>query len=126
MPIDDDLVFKALADPVRRLLLDALFQRDGRSLGELEEIVNAEHEMTRFGVAKHLRVLEAANLVVTRKEGRSKVHRLNPVPIQQIHRRWIGKYTERAGISSVLIGMKEQIERSAAEPSDDPEKDGKS
>ncbi|CAG7571099.1 DNA-binding transcriptional ArsR family regulator [Barrientosiimonas humi] len=126
MPIDDDLVFKALADPVRRLLLDALFQRDGRSLGELEEIVNAEHEMTRFGVAKHLRVLEAANLVVTRKEGRSKVHRLNPVPIQQIHQRWIGKYTERAGISSVLIGMKEQIERSAAEPSDDPEKDGKS
>ena len=126
MPNDDDLVFKALADPVRRLLLDALFQRDGRSLGELEEIVNAEHEMTRFGVAKHLRVLEAANLVVTRKEGRSKVHRLNPVPIQQIHRRWIGKYTERAGISSVLIGMKEQIERSAAEPSDDPEKDGKS
>lgn len=125
MPIDDDLVFKALADPVRRLLLDALFQRDGRSLGELEEIVNAEHEMTRFGVAKHLRVLEAANLVVTRKEGRSKVHRLNPVPIQQIHQRWIGKYTERAGISSVLIGMKEQIERSAAEPSDDPEKDGK-
>lgn len=126
MPIDDDLVFKALADPVRRLLLDALFQRDGRSLGELEEIVNAEHEMTRFGVAKHLRVLEAANLVVTRKEGRSKVHRLNPVPIQQIHERWMGKYTERAGISSVLIGMKEQIERSAAEPSDDPEKDGKS
>ena len=126
MPIDDDLVFKALADPVRRLLLDALFQRDGRSLGELEEIVNAEHEMTRFGVAKHLRVLEAANLVVTRKEGRSKVHRLNPVPIQQIHQRWIGTYTERAGISSVLIGMKEQIERSAAEPSDDPEKDGKS
>ncbi|BDZ60089.1 ArsR/SmtB family transcription factor [Barrientosiimonas endolithica] len=125
MPIDDDLVFKALADPVRRLLLDALFQRDGRSLGELEEIVNAEHEMTRFGVAKHLRVLEAANLVVTRKEGRSKVHRLNPVPIQQIHQRWIGKYTERAGISSVLIGMKEQIERSAADPSDDPEKDGK-
>nr|WP_211344684.1 metalloregulator ArsR/SmtB family transcription factor [Barrientosiimonas humi] len=124
--MDDDLVFKALADPVRRLLLDALFQRDGRSLGELEEIVNAEHEMTRFGVAKHLRVLEAANLVVTRKEGRSKVHRLNPVPIQQIHQRWIGKYTERAGISSVLIGMKEQIERSAAEPSDDPEKDGKS
>nr|WP_289233124.1 metalloregulator ArsR/SmtB family transcription factor [Barrientosiimonas endolithica] len=123
--MDDDLVFKALADPVRRLLLDALFQRDGRSLGELEEIVNAEHEMTRFGVAKHLRVLEAANLVVTRKEGRSKVHRLNPVPIQQIHQRWIGKYTERAGISSVLIGMKEQIERSAADPSDDPEKDGK-
>lgn len=126
MPTDDDLVFKALADPVRRLLLDALFQRDGRSLGELEEVVNDEHEMTRFGVAKHLRVLEAANLVVTRKEGRTKVHRLNPVPIQQIHDRWIGKYAERAGIASVLIGMKEQLERSAAEPPDDTDKDGKS
>lgn len=112
--LDDDLVFKALADPVRRLLLDALFRRDGRSLGELESVVNEHVEMTRFGVAKHLKLLEQADLVVARKRGREKLHHLNPVPIQQIHHRWIGKYTERAGLASVLLGMKEQLEASEA------------
>ena len=93
--VDDDLVFKALADPTRRLLLDALFEHDGRSLGELEAVVTARSEMTRFGVSKHLRLLEAAGLVVTRKQGRVKSHYLNPVPIRLIHDRWIDKYTER-------------------------------
>jgi DNA-binding transcriptional ArsR family regulator len=87
---DDDSVFKALADPTRRHLLDRLFERDGRTLTELE----AELEMTRFGVMKHLRVLEEAGLVVTRRSGREKHHYLNPVPIRLIHDRWIDKYTE--------------------------------
>ena len=86
--MDDDLVFKALADPTRRTLLDRLFTRDGRTLTELE----AQLEMTRFGVMKHLKVLEGAGLVVSRKQGREKLHFLNPVPIQLIHDRWIGKY----------------------------------
>ena len=106
----DDLVFKALADPVRRLLLDALFQRDGRSLGELEAAVNQQAEMTRFGVAKHLRLLEQADLVISRKQGRTKLHHLNPVPIQQIHHRWIGKYTERAGVAAFLLDLKHHLE----------------
>ena len=106
----DDLVFRALADPVRRLLLDALFQRDGRSLGELEAAVNEQVEMTRFGVAKHLRLLEQADLVISRRQGRTKVHHLNPVPIQQIHQRWIGKYTERAGVAAYLLDLKQHLE----------------
>jgi DNA-binding transcriptional ArsR family regulator len=88
---DDDRVFKALADPTRRFLLDRLFVRDGRTLTELE----SELEMTRFGVMKHLRVLAEANLVVTRRSGREKLHYLNPVPIREIHNRWIDKYTAR-------------------------------
>ena len=88
---DDDLVFKALADPTRRFLLDLLFEREGRTLTELE----SELDMSRFGVMKHLRVLEEAGLVVTRRSGREKLHFLNPVPIQLIHDRWIDKYTER-------------------------------
>src|SRR5207344_188125 len=88
---DDDLVFKALADPTRRFLLDLLFTRDGRTLTELE----SELAMTRFGVMKHLRVLERANVVVTRRSGREKLHFPNPVPIQMIQNRWIDKYTER-------------------------------
>ncbi len=87
---DDDLVFRALADPTRRLLLDLLFARDGRTLTELEQ----EVEMTRFGVMKHLRVLEDAGLVVRRRHGRETLHFLNPVPIRLVHDRWIGKYTE--------------------------------
>jgi DNA-binding transcriptional ArsR family regulator len=110
----DDLVFRALADPVRRLLLDALFQRDGRSLGELEAAVNQHVEMTRFGVAKHLRLLEQADLVISRKQGREKLHHLNPVPIQQIHQRWIGKYTERAGVAVYLLDLKHHLETGAA------------
>ena len=88
---DDDRVFKALADPTRRFLLDRLFERDGRTLTELE----SELEMTRFGVMKHLRLLEDAGLVVARRSGREKLHFLNPVPIRLIHDRWIDKYTER-------------------------------
>ena len=110
----DDLVFRALADPVRRLLLDALFQRDGRSLGELEAAVNQQVEMTRFGVAKHLRLLEQADLVISRKQGRAKLHHLNPVPIQQIHQRWIGKYNERAGVAAFLLDLKHHLETSEA------------
>ena len=88
--VNDDLVFKALADPTRRFLLDLLFQRDGRTLGELESQV----EMTRFGVMKHLKLLEEANLVVARRSGREKLHFLNPVPIQAIYDRWIDKFTD--------------------------------
>lgn len=87
----DDRVFKALADPTRRTLLDRLHERDGRTLTELESGL----EMTRFGVMKHLRVLEDAGLVTTRRAGREKHHFLNPVPIRLIHDRWIDKYTER-------------------------------
>ncbi|HJU96908.1 MAG TPA: metalloregulator ArsR/SmtB family transcription factor [Jiangellaceae bacterium] len=102
--IDDGRVFKALADPTRRFLLDRLFERDGRTLTELE----SEVEMTRFGVMKHLRLLEAAGLVVTRRSGREKLHFLNPVPIRMIHDRWIDKYTERR--VSVLADLKTELE----------------
>jgi DNA-binding transcriptional ArsR family regulator len=105
---DDDLVFKALADPTRRLLLDRLFERDGRTLTELE----SQLEMTRFGVMKHLRVLEDAGLVVTRKSGREKLHFLNPVPIRLVHDRWIDKYTERQ--VSALSNLKKQLEEETA------------
>ena len=101
---DDDRVFKALADPTRRFLLDRLFERDGRTLTELE----SELEMTRFGVMKHLRLLEDAGLVVTRRSGREKLHFLNPVPIRLIHDRWIDKYTERQ--VSALAELKAELE----------------
>ena len=101
---DDDRVFKALADPTRRFLLDRLFVRDGRTLTELE----SEFEMTRFGVMKHLRVLEDAGLVVTRRSGREKLHFLNPVPIRLIHDRWIGTYRERH--VSALAALKRELE----------------
>ncbi|NBH08978.1 metalloregulator ArsR/SmtB family transcription factor [Amycolatopsis sp. SID8362] len=102
--VQDDLVFKALADPTRRFLLDLLFERDGRTLTELETQV----EMTRFGVMKHLKLLEEAGLVVTRKDGREKRHFLNPVPIRQIHDRWIDKYTERQ--VTALLDLKNELE----------------
>ena len=104
---DDDRVFKALADPTRRLLLDRLFERDGRTLSELE----SGFEMTRFGVMKHLRLLEEAGLVVSRKSGREKLHFLNPVPIRLIHDRWIDKYTERQ--VSALAELKTELEKGA-------------
>src|SRR5687768_8820035 len=85
-----DPVFKALADPTRRGLLDELFRQDGQTLSALEGRV----EMTRFGVMKHLRVLEEAGLVATRRRGREKLHFLNPVPIRLIHDRWVSKYAE--------------------------------
>ena len=103
---DDDLVFKALADPTRRYLLDRLFERDGRTLTELE----LDLEMTRFGVMKHLRVLEDAGLVVSRRAGREKHHFLNPVPIRLIHDRWIDKYTERqvSALSELKTALEER------------------
>jgi DNA-binding transcriptional ArsR family regulator len=104
---DDDLVFRALADPTRRHLLDRLYEREGRTLTELE----AELEMTRFGVMKHLKVLEGAGLVVTRWRGREKLHFLNPVPIRLIHDRWIDKYTERR--VSALANLKAELEKHA-------------
>src|SRR5215218_4467288 len=85
-----DGVFKALADPTRRSLLDELFREDGQTLSALEQRL----PMTRFGVMKHLKVLEEAGLVVTRKRGREKLHFLNPVPIRLIHDRWVSKYSE--------------------------------
>ena len=105
---DDDLVFKALADSTRRFLLDQLFERDGRTLTELESGL----EMSRFGVMKHLRLLEEAGLVVSEKAGREKRHFLNPVPIRLIHDRWIDKFTERQ--VSALIDLKTELE--AKEP----------
>ena len=105
MADDDDLVFKALADPTRRFLLDRLYQRDGRTLTDLESGL----DMTRFGVMKHLRVLEDAGLVVTRRSGREKLHFLNPVPIRLIHDRWIDKYRERQ--VSALVDLKTELEK---------------
>src|SRR5438128_9297196 len=86
---NSDRVFRALADAGRRLLLDSLFSEDGQTLRQLAARLPS---MTRFGVMKHLRLLEAAGLVATRKVGREKLHYLNPVPIRLIHDRWIGKY----------------------------------
>src|ERR687889_1121522 len=106
---DDDLVFKALADPTRRFLLDRLFERDGRTLTELE----SELEMTRFGVMKHLRLLEDAGLVVTRRSGREKLHFLNPVPIRLLHDRWVSKYAEpwAAGLSELKSNLEATMEK---------------
>ena len=97
-------MFKALADPTRRFLLDLLFEREGRTLTELASQV----DMTRIGVMKHLRLLEEAGLVVTRRSGREKLHFLNPVPIRLIHDRWIDKYTERH--ASALANLKTNLE----------------
>ncbi len=107
MGVDDDadLVFKALADPTRRLLLDRLFERDGMTLGELESEVP---DLTRFGVMKHLGVLEMAGLVITRKQGRHKHHYLNPMPIRLVYERWIDKYRDRK--AAALLELKDQLE----------------
>jgi len=102
-----DAVFRALADPTRRSLLDELFARDGQTLTALEQRLT----MTRFGVMKHLKVLEQAGLVVTRKRGREKLHFLNPVPIRLVHDRWVSKYAEPW--VSALSGLKTQIEEDA-------------
>jgi DNA-binding transcriptional ArsR family regulator len=101
--IDD--VFKALADPTRRRLLDELFVEDGQTLSGLEQRL----PMTRFGVAKHLKVLEEAGLVTTRRRGREKLHFLNPVPIREVHDRWVSKYAEPW--ASALTGLKRDLER---------------
>ena len=100
-----DEVFKALADPTRRELLDELFRADGQTLSALEE----RFEMTRFGVMKHLRQLEEAGLIVTRRRGREKLHFLNPVPIRLIHDRWVSKYAEPWAAG--LAGLKRELEK---------------
>ena len=102
-------VFRALADVNRRKLLDRLFERDGQTLTELVDCLPA---MTRFGVMKHLRLLEEAGLVTTRRSGREKLHFLNPVPIRLIHDRWIDKYTERH--VAALTDLKNQLEAGAS------------
>ena len=99
-----DEVFRALADPTRRSLLDELFAEDGQTLSALERRL----PMTRFGVMKHLRVLEEAGLVVTRRRGREKLHFLNPVPIRLVHDRWVSKYAEPW--AATLSGLKHELE----------------
>jgi DNA-binding transcriptional ArsR family regulator len=102
--MDEELVFKALADSTRRLLLDRLFATNGLTLTELAEGI----ELTRFTVMKHLGVLEAAGLITTRKSGRYTLHYLNAVPIRQIHDRWIRKYTSES--AAALLELKKELE----------------
>jgi uncharacterized protein YndB with AHSA1/START domain len=99
-----DAVFRALADPTRRSLLDELFKQDGQTLGALERRL----PMTRFGVMKHLKVLEEAGIVTTQKRGREKLHFLNPVPIRLVHDRWVSKYAEPW--AATLSGLKHRLE----------------
>ena len=109
-----DAVFKALADPTRRGLLDELFEQDGQTLSALEQRI----PMTRIGVMKHLRVLEEAGLVATRRRGREKLHFLNPVPIRLVHDRWVSKYAEPW--AATLAGLKRQLEEETMEAVDVP------
>src|SRR6202451_1987167 len=104
-----DAVFRALADPTRRSLLDELFKADGQTLSALE----GRLPMTRFGVMKHLKVLEEAGLVVTRRRGREKLHFLNAVPIRLVHDRWVSKYSEPwvAGLSDIKERLERQMEK---------------
>ena len=106
---DSDAVFKALADPTRRSLLDSLFVDDGQTLGSLEE----RFAMSRFGVMKHLRQLEEAGLVVTRRRGREKLHFLNPVPIRLVHDRWVSKFAEpwAAALSDIKTRLESDMEK---------------
>lgn len=102
--MDDDAVFKALADPSRRKLLDMLHDRNGQTLGEL-----CEHlDMARQSATQHLGLLEAANLVTTRKRGREKLHFLNPVPLHEVYERWVRKFEEQR--LSVLHAIKTELE----------------
>src|SRR6187401_1785980 len=104
-----DEVFRALSDPTRRSLLDELFAHDGQTLTALEERL----PMSRFGVMKHLKVLEEAGLVTTQKRGREKLHFLNPVPIRLVHDRWVSKYAEPW--AATLSGLKKSIEEETME-----------
>src|SRR6195952_5698216 len=104
-----DEVFRALADPTRRSLLDELFREDGQTLRALEE----RFSMTRFGVMKHLKVLEEAGLIVTRRRGREKLHFLNAVPIRLVHDRWVSKYSEPW--VATLSELKTEIEENGME-----------
>src|SRR5882672_9863853 len=99
-----DEVFRALADPTRRSLLDELFKQDGQTLRALQERL----PMTRFGVMKHLKLLEEAGLVVTKRRGREKLHFLNAVPIRLVHDRWVSKYAEPW--VAALSGLKQVLE----------------
>jgi DNA-binding transcriptional ArsR family regulator len=101
-----DEVFKALADPTRRSILDALFERDGQTV---QALCDRFPGMTRFGVMKHLSVLEAANLVVTKRAGRTKLHYLNPVPIGEIADRWVSKYAKP--FTRAMVGIRQDLER---------------
>jgi uncharacterized protein YndB with AHSA1/START domain len=118
MGMDDSTApaFRALADPSRRLLLDRLFERDGQTLGELTGHLPA---MTRFGVMRHLDVLESAGLITTRKDGREKRHFLNPVPIRLIHDRWISKYA--APMLGAMTALKGHLEAPMAASLDSPD-----
>src|SRR6478609_6814446 len=109
MLIAMDDVFRALADPTRRSLLDELFREDGQTLSALEQRL----PMTRFGVMKHLKVLEEAGLVVSKKRGREKLHFLNPVPIRLVHDRWVSKYAEPW--AATLTGLKKSLEEDSME-----------
>ena len=104
-----DEVFRALADPTRRSLLDELFREDGQTLGALE----SRFEISRFGVMKHLKLLEEAGLVVTRRRGREKLHFLNPMPIRLVHDRWVSKYAEPwvAGLSDLKTRLESSMEK---------------
>ena len=106
LPHEDDLLFKALADPNRRMLLDLLHGQDGRTLNELCQHMH----MTRQGVTQHLELLEAANLVATIRRGREKLHFLNPVPLQSIYERWIAKF-EKPRLKA-LEDLKRRLEKS--------------
>lgn len=106
---DDDPVFKALADPTRRALLDALFVHDGQTM---QALCRQAPDMTRFGVMKHLAVLEEAGLVVARRAGRTKQHYLNPVPLQQVADRWISKYAQP--FTRGLVDLQSDLERPSA------------
>ncbi len=108
--LNEERIFKALADSSRRLLLDQLFERDGQTLGELETPL----AMSRFGVMKHLRILENAGLVLTRRAGREKHHFLNAIPIRLIHDRWIDKYT--APRVAALTELKATLESTKWKP----------
>ena len=99
-----DEVFRALADPTRRSLLDELYREDGQTLTALEERL----PMSRFGVMKHLKVLEEAHLVTTKKRGREKLHFLNPIPIRLVYDRWVSKYAEP--LAAALTGLKHELE----------------
>ena len=103
-----DDVFRALADPTRRSLLDELFKADGQTLGQLEQRL----PMTRFGVMKHLKVLEEAGLLTTKRRGREKLHFLNPVPIRLVHDRWVSKYAKpwAAGLSALKKNLEKEDE----------------
>ena len=104
-----DSIFKALADPTRRELLDELFRHDGQTLGAL----TSRFAMTRVAVAKHLRLLEEAGLVVSQRHGREKLHYLNPVPIRIVYDRWVNKYTEAwvAGLTDLKRDLEDNVQK---------------